>query len=78
MQEDHRGETEQGASEGGIIFALLAIALLLAIAFLFLTDRRRADHVSETAVDAAIAVGNGAQAVGDAARNRAEEWRKPQ
>lgn len=78
MQEDRRDGAERGGSEGGIIFALLAIALLLAIAFLFLTDRRRADHMSEKAVDAAIAVGNGAQAVGDAARNTAEELRKPQ
>lgn len=76
---NHRPDDPQrGGGEGGIIFALLAIALLLAIAFLYLTDRRRADHVSEKAVDAAIAVGNGAQAVGDAARNTAEELHQPQ
>lgn len=78
MPDDHRDDAERGGGEGGVIFALLALALLLAIAFLFLTDERRADHMSEKAVDAAIVVGNGAQAVGDAARNASEELRKPQ
>lgn len=80
MDEGRRSEPDEPASllersRGSlIIFLLVAIALILAIGFFYLTkdrDDRRADTVTQ----AVGSIDSAAHVVGDAARNAAETLR---
>lgn len=54
-------------SRSGIIFVIIALALLLAIGFFFLVERHRDDARGAAATQAAEAIDNAARSVGDAA-----------
>lgn len=60
---------------GGVVFALVALALLLAIGFFYLTNDRREDRAAEAVTQAAGSVDDAARIVGDAAKNAADKLR---
>ena len=59
----------------GVVFALVALALILAIGFFYLTNERRGDRQAEQVTKAAGAVDDAARVVGDAAKNAADTLR---
>ncbi|WP_336970309.1 hypothetical protein [Sphingobium aromaticiconvertens] len=60
---------------GGMVFVIIALALLLAIGFFFLTNQRREDAQSRAITDAAETVDNAARSVGDAAQRAMDKLR---
>ena len=64
---------EPPQSNSGVILALVAIALILAISFFYLTNERRQDRQADAVTDAAASADNAVQAMGDAARNAADD-----
>lgn len=75
---DDEGRDPYGPVErprgSGIIFALVAIALILAIAFFYLTKDRN-DGPANAVSNAANGADSAAYVVGDAARNAADTLR---
>lgn len=67
-QDDSRGS--------GVIFALVAIALILAIGFFYLTNERRGDKRADAVTGAAQSVDDAARVMEEAARNAADRLRK--
>ena len=68
-----------GAFEPGrsaMTFLIVALALVLAIGYFFLTSERRADRGSDAVTQMADDVDNGARAVGDAAAGSLDRLRK--
>ena len=63
---------EPPQSNSGVILALVAIALILAISFFYLTNERR-HRQADAVTDAAASADNAVQAMGDAARNAADD-----
>lgn len=59
----------------GVIFALVAIALILAIGFFYLTNERREDRQADKVTKAAGSLDDAARAMGDAAKNAADKLR---
>ncbi|OAN53611.1 MULTISPECIES: hypothetical protein [unclassified Sphingobium] len=70
-----RREPPMRSHGSGLVFALVALALLLAIAFFYLTNDRREDRRADKVTEAAGAVDDAAGVVGDAARNAADTLR---
>ena len=60
---------------GGVIFALVAIALILAIGFFYLTEHRRNDRRADAVTGAAQSVDDAARVMEEAARNAADRLR---
>ncbi|WP_420143735.1 hypothetical protein [Sphingobium sp.] len=60
---------------GGVVFGLVALALVLAIGFFYLTNDRRDDMRADKVTQAAGAVDDAARVVGDAAQNAADALR---
>ncbi|WP_022681196.1 hypothetical protein [Sphingobium bisphenolivorans] len=72
---DHDEKAPANSRGGsGIIFALVAIALILAIAFFYVT-KDRGDNRADTVTNAAESADSAARVVGDAAKNAADELR---
>lgn len=65
----------QRSHGSGVVFALIAIALILAIGFFYLTNERRGDAQADKVTQAAGAVDDAAKVVGEAARNAADTLR---
>ncbi|MBV2146912.1 hypothetical protein KRZ98_01215 [Sphingobium sp. AS12] len=59
----------------GVVFALVALALILAIGFFYLTNDRRDDRQAEAVTGAAQSVDDAAKMVGDAAKDAADKLR---
>lgn len=59
----------------GVVFALVALALILAIGFFYMTNERRGDAEADKVTQAAGAVDDAAKVVGEAARNAADTLR---
>jgi hypothetical protein len=59
----------------GVVFALVALALILAIAFFYLTNERREDRRAQAVTEAAGRVDEAARRAGDAARNASDRLR---
>lgn len=59
-----------------IIFAIIALALLLAVGFFYLTGDRDDDRPADTVTQAAGSLDDAARSVGDAAKNAAHSLRK--
>lgn len=59
----------------GVVFALVALALILAIAFFYMTNERRQERQADKVTKAAGAVDDAAQIVSEAARNAADSLR---
>ncbi|WP_088181781.1 hypothetical protein [Sphingobium sp. Z007] len=59
----------------GVVFALVALALILAIGFFYLTNERREDRQADKVTKAAGSVDDAARMVGDAAKNAADKLR---
>ncbi|QUT04694.1 hypothetical protein KFK14_16845 [Sphingobium phenoxybenzoativorans] len=57
----------------GVIIAIVAIALILAIGFFYVASERRDDARSNAAIGAAEAVDQAARNVGDATKKAAEK-----
>jgi hypothetical protein len=70
----NRTIVERGGN-GGMIFAIVALALVLAIGFFFMTAERRDDARTEAVTGAAQSVDEAARAVGDAAKDAANKLR---
>ena len=66
---------DQTRGSGGV-FALVALALLLAIGFFYLTNERRGDKRADAVTQAAGSVDNAARMVGDAAQKAADKLRQ--
>lgn len=83
MGEDPRRRREVAAhaplseqSRGsGVIFALVTLALILAIGFFYMTSERRSDRQADAITHAADSVDSAARVVGDAAQNAAGQLR---
>lgn len=60
---------------GGMVFVIIALALLLAIGFFFLTNQRREDAQSRAITNAAETVDDAARSVGDAAQRAMDKLR---
>jgi len=58
----------------GIIFALIALALVLAIGFFYMTKERQREP-ADAVTDAAASVDSAANVIGSAARNAADTLR---
>jgi methyl-accepting chemotaxis protein len=58
-----------------VVFAVVALALLLAIAFFYLTNDHRADRQADKVTQAASSVDDATRVVGEAARNAADRLR---
>ena len=65
-------ERSQGS---GVVFALVALALVLAIGFFYVTNERRDDRSADAVTRAAGSVDDAAKVVGDAAKNAADTLR---
>lgn len=65
----------QRSRGSGVVFALVAIALILAIAFFYMTNERRGDRQADKVTQAAGSVDDAAKVVGEAARNAADTLR---
>jgi uncharacterized protein HemX len=63
------------SSGSGVVFALVALALILAIGFFYLTNDRRDDRQAEAVTGAAQSVDDAAKMVGDAAKDAADKLR---
>lgn len=80
MDEGRKDDSYEPASVPGrsrgslIIFALVAIALLLAIGFFYMTKERN-DSRADALTEAAGSVDSAAHVVGDAAKNAADTLR---
>lgn len=80
MDEGRKDESYEPASVPGrsrgslIIFLLVAIALILAIGFFYMT-KERDDRRADTLTEAAGSVDSAAHMVGDAAKNAADTLR---
>jgi hypothetical protein len=59
-----------------MVFALVALALILAIAFFYLTNDSRDDRPAEAVTSAAGSVDDAARGIGDATRDAAENLRE--
>jgi hypothetical protein len=59
----------------GVIFVVVALALILAIGFFYLTNDRRDDRQADAITGAAGSVDNAARVIGDAAKNAADNLR---
>jgi len=59
----------------GVVFALVALALILAIGFFYMTNERRGDRQADKVTEAAGSVDDAARVVGDAAKNAADTLR---
>ncbi|MGC4250538.1 MAG: hypothetical protein QM605_03445 [Sphingobium sp.] len=59
----------------GLVFLLIALALILAIGFFYMSKERE-DRRADRVTDAANAVDGAATIVGDAARNAADSFRR--
>lgn len=59
----------------GLLLAIVAIALILAIGFFYLSSERREDRQADAVTNAAGAVDDAARIVGDAAKNAADTLR---
>ncbi|MEC3911712.1 hypothetical protein U5A82_14925 [Sphingobium sp. CR2-8] len=59
----------------GVVFALVALALVLAIAFFYLTNERRGDRQAYKVTQAAGSIDDAARVVSDAAQNAADKFR---
>lgn len=59
----------------GVTFALVALALILAIAFFYLTNEQRDDRRADKVTQAAGSVDDAARVVSDAAHNAADALR---
>lgn len=66
-------ERSQGS---GVVFALVALALVLAIGFFYLTNEGRDDRRADAVTRAADSVDRAASRAGDAAQNAANSLRK--
>ncbi|NWK98859.1 hypothetical protein DM806_24980 [Sphingobium lactosutens] len=74
--EPPEGDDQPMRSRGSsVVFALVALALILAIAFFYLTNERREDRRADKLTEAAGAVDDAAAVVGDAAKNAADALR---
>ena len=69
-QPDQMIETQRSRGST-VIFAIVAIALILAIGFFYLTKERES-RVGDTLIEAADSPDSAAHVVGDAAQNEAE------
>lgn len=69
-------DVETRPRAGGVIFALVAIALILAIGFFYLTEHRRNDRRADAVTGAAQSVDDAARVMEEAARNAADRLRK--
>ncbi|ASY43208.1 MAG: hypothetical protein ACOY4N_10170 [Pseudomonadota bacterium] len=67
--------TTEPSRGSGVVFALVALALILAIGFFYLTNDRRDDRQAEAVTSAAQSVDDAAKLVGDAAKNAADKLR---
>jgi hypothetical protein len=70
-----QGRLQDQPAKGGVVFALVALALLIAIAFFYLTGKGRRDRRADAVTHAAASVDRAASAMGDAAGNAAEDLR---
>lgn len=59
----------------GLIFALIALALILAIGFFYFTNERAEDRRADKVTQAAHSVEDAAKVVGDAAKDAADTLR---
>lgn len=59
----------------GVVFALVAIALVLAIGFFYMTNDHRKDRAADSVTHAADSVDDAAKVVGQAAKNAADTLR---
>ncbi|MEA3388621.1 hypothetical protein [Sphingobium sp. CCH11-B1] len=75
-QDDRRGRLQDQPARHGVVFALVAVALLIAIAFFYLTGRDRRDRGADAVTHAAASVDRAASAMGDAAGNAAKDLRR--
>lgn len=67
-----QGERSRG---NGVVFALVALALILAIGFFYLTNEKRGDWQADAMTKAAGSIDDAAKVVGDAAKNAADKLR---
>lgn len=74
-REKWEGEDRCRSHGRRISFALVAIALILAVGFYYLTSEKRRDRPAESVTKAAASVDNAARVVGDAARDAADDMR---
>lgn len=72
-QDDPPVERSQGS---GVVFALVALALVLAIGFFYLTNDGRDDRRADAVTEAADSVDRAASRAGEAAKNAADSLRK--
>ena len=70
----HKSVVERSRGSG-VVFALVALALILAIGFFYLTNDRREDRAADAVTKAAGSVDDAARVVGDAAKNAADTLR---
>ncbi|WP_300116210.1 hypothetical protein [Sphingobium sp.] len=57
----------------GVVLGLVALALVLAVGFFYLTNDDRRDRRAEAVTQAAASADEAVQAMGDAARNAADD-----
>lgn len=79
-QDDLPGRSPRPSDTGrphgsGLVFLLVALALILAIGFFYLS-KERSDREADRMTQAANSVDDAARVVGDAARNAADSFRK--
>lgn len=72
----HQVSVVRKSQGSGVIFAVVALALILAIAFFYMTNERRQDRQADKVTRAAGAVDDAARIVGEAAHNAADVLRK--
>jgi len=84
MYNDQKGRNERCGDSGsladrprrgGMVFALVALALVLAIGFFYMTTERRADRAADKVTRAAGTVDDAARVVSEAAKNAADRLR---
>lgn len=74
-QSDRCGRLRDQPGKNGVVFALIALALLVAVAFFYLTKDRH-DRSADVMTHAAASVDRAAIAMGDAAGNAAKNLRR--
>ncbi|KMS58604.1 hypothetical protein V473_11025 [Sphingobium cupriresistens LL01] len=67
--------TVERSGGSSVVFALVALALILAIGFFYMTNERRGDRQADKVTQAAGSVDDAARVVGDAAKNAADTLR---
>jgi beta-lactam-binding protein with PASTA domain len=73
---DARPLCEQSRMRGsGVIFAIIAIAVILAVAYFYMASEKREDVSAKAAISAAEKVDNAARNVGDITKKAAEKLR---